>query len=59
MRSVFEAAGGEQGLVRLARAWHARVLADEVVAHAFRHGVHPEHTVRLAAYCAEALGGWS
>lgn len=42
---------------RLADAWHRRVLADEVVAHAFSHGFHPEHTERLAAYFAEALGG--
>ncbi len=32
-------------------------MADEVVAHAFSHGFHPEHTERLAAYWAEALGG--
>ena len=25
--------------------------------HAFSHGYHPEHTERLAAYWAEALGG--
>jgi hemoglobin len=57
MPTVYEAAGGEQGLLRLAGAWHARVVADEVVGHAFRHGVHPDHTRRLAAYWAEALGG--
>ncbi|HTS98068.1 MAG TPA: group II truncated hemoglobin [Streptosporangiaceae bacterium] len=57
MRTVYEAAGGDEGLLRLAGAWHARVLADEEVSHAFRHGVHPEHTQRLAAYWAEALGG--
>ncbi len=57
MRSVFEAAGGEEGLRRLAAAWHARVLADDVVSHAFSHGYHPNHTARLAAYWAEALGG--
>jgi hemoglobin len=44
-------------MLRLAEAWHARVIADEVVGHAFRHGVHPDHTARLAAYWAEALGG--
>jgi len=54
---VYEAAGGDEGLVRLAAAWHARVLADEIVSHAFSHGYHPEHTERLAAYWAEALGG--
>ena len=56
-RSVFDAAGGMDGLRRLADAWHARVMADEVVSHAFSHGFHPEHTERLAAYWAEALGG--
>ena len=57
MRTVYDAAGGDEGLRRLAGAWHARVMADEVVGHAFRHGFHPEHTERLAAYWAEALGG--
>jgi len=57
MQSVYEAAGGRAGLLVLAAAWHARVLADEIVSHPFRHGVHPEHTERLAAYWAEALGG--
>ena len=57
MESVYEAAGGQDGLMRLADAWHARVMADEVVSHAFSHGYHPEHTQRLAAYWAEALGG--
>jgi hemoglobin len=45
------------GLRRLAAAWHERVMADEVVAHAFSHGLHPQHVERLAAYWAEALGG--
>jgi hemoglobin len=53
----YDAAGGDAGLLRLARAWHERVLADEVVSHAFSHGVHAHHTERLAAYWAEALGG--
>jgi hemoglobin len=57
MDSVYDAAGGDVALLRLAEAWHARVLADEVVSHAFRHGVEPDHTARLAAYWAEALGG--
>ena len=54
---MYEAAGGNDGFLRLARAWHARVMADGVVSHAFSHGFHPEHTERLAAYWAEALGG--
>ena len=57
MQTVFEAAGGINGLRHLAAAWHRRVMADEVVAHAFSHGFHPQHTERLAAYWAEALGG--
>jgi hemoglobin len=57
MRTVYEAAGGTQGLRRLADAWHARVMADEVVSHAFSHGYRPDHSERLAAYWAEALGG--
>jgi hemoglobin len=56
-RSLFDAAGGMDGLRRLAAAWHSRVMADEVVSHAFSHGFHPQHTERLAAYWAEALGG--
>jgi hemoglobin len=57
MRSVYEAAGGSEGLLRLAQAWHSRVMADEIVSHAFSHGFHPQHSQRLAAYWAEALGG--
>jgi hemoglobin len=57
MRTVYEAVGGDDGVLRLAEAWHARVLADDVVSHAFSHGFHPQHTERLAAYWAEALGG--
>jgi hemoglobin len=57
MQTVFEAAGGTEGMRRLAYAWHRRVMADEVVAHAFSHGFNPQHVERLAAYLAEALGG--
>jgi hemoglobin len=57
MKTVYEAAGGDAGLSRLAEAWHARVMADEVVSHAFRHGFEPDHTERLAAYWAQVLGG--
>jgi hemoglobin len=57
MQSVYEAAGGYPGLLRLAEAWHTRVMADEVVSHAFSHGFHPQHSERLAAYWTEALGG--
>ncbi|PYS72806.1 MAG: oxidoreductase [Acidobacteria bacterium] len=57
METIYEAAGGWDGMLRLASAWHKRVLEDEVVSHAFRHGFHPQHTERLASYWAEALGG--
>ena len=57
MQTVYEAVGGHEGLLKLAAAWHARVLRDEVVSHAFSHGYHPEHIERLAAYWGEALGG--
>ncbi|HWM99758.1 MAG TPA: group II truncated hemoglobin [Streptosporangiaceae bacterium] len=57
MATVYEAAGGIGGLRRLAQAWHARVMADEEVSHAFSHGYRPDHSERLAAYWAEALGG--
>jgi hemoglobin len=55
--TVYEAAGGAEGLTRLAAAWHERVLADEVVEHAFSHGYRADHVPRLAAYWAETLGG--
>ncbi len=57
MQTVYEAAGGDAGMLRLANAWHDRVMADEVVSHAFSHGFNPDHGERLAAYWAEALGG--
>lgn len=44
-------------MLRLAAAWHERVMADEIVSHAFHDGAKPDHTERLAAYWGEALGG--
>jgi hemoglobin len=56
--TIYDAAGGSDAFVELARAWHRRCLADPVVSHAFSHpGGHPQHVERLAAYWAEALGG--
>jgi hemoglobin len=55
--SIFSAAGGRDGVRRLAEAWHERCLADAVVAHAFSHGYRPDHVERLAAYWIEQLGG--
>ncbi len=56
-QTVYQATGGFEAFLTLAEAWHRRVVTDEVVGHAFRKGVHPEHTRRLAAYWAESLGG--
>ena len=57
MQTIYAAAGGEAGLLRLAEAWHRRVLADPVVSHAFQHGYRADHSERLAAYWGDALGG--
>jgi hemoglobin len=57
MPTVYEAVGGDAGLLLLAEAWHTRVMADEVVSHAFSHGFHADHSERLATYWGEALGG--
>jgi hemoglobin len=55
--TIYEVAGGRQAFLKLAQAWHARCLADPIISHAFSHGYHPQHSERLAAYWAEALGG--
>ena len=56
--SLYEFAGGEAALLALARAHHARCLADPELNHPFSHAdQHPEHVERLAAYWAEVLGG--
>lgn len=55
--TLFDLIGGFDAVRRLAHAWHQRVLADEVVSHAFSHGFHPQHTDRLAAYWCESWGG--
>ena len=55
--TLYEAAGGADGMLALAHAWHERCLADTVAAHPFSHGVHAQHRERLAAYWGEALGG--
>jgi hemoglobin len=57
MQTVYEAAGGDEGMQRLARAWHARVIVDDEVSHAFSQGYLPDHIERLATYWGEALGG--
>ena len=55
--TIYEAMGGADAMLALAEAWHRRCLADAVLAHPFEHGVHAQHTERLAAYWSEQLGG--
>ncbi len=56
--TLFEFAGGEAAVLALARAHHARCLADPELNHPFSHpDQHPQHVERLAAYWAEVLGG--
>ena len=57
METLYDAMGGADAVLAVARAWHERVLADPVVSHAFEHGYRDDHTERLAAYWAEVLGG--
>ena len=56
--TIFQAAGGAPAFLALARAHHARCLADPELNHPFSHpDQHPQHVERLAAYWAEVLGG--
>lgn len=56
--SLYDAVGGYPALLRLSHAWHSRCLADPLASHPFSHpGQQPQHSERLAAYWAEALGG--
>jgi hemoglobin len=56
--SLFEFAGGEEAFLSLAKAHHARCLADPELNHPFSHDdQHPQHVERLAAYWAEVFGG--
>ena len=56
--TLYEFAGGDEAFLALARAHHARCLADPELNHPFSHAdQHPQHVERLAAYWAEVLGG--
>ena len=56
--TLFEFAGGEEAFLRLARAHHARCLADPELTHPFSHpDLHPQHVEPLASDWAEVLGG--
>jgi hemoglobin len=56
--TLYEFAGGDAAFLALARAHHARCLADPELNHPFSHAdQHPQHVERLASYWAEVLGG--
>jgi hemoglobin len=56
--SIYEFAGGDAAFLALARAHHARCVADPELNHPFSHpGQHPQHVERLAAYWGEVMGG--
>jgi hemoglobin len=55
--SLYEYAGGDDAMLALATAHHARCLRDPVLNHPFSHPGHPDHIQRLADYWAEAFGG--
>jgi hemoglobin len=56
--TLYEVAGGGAAFLALARAHHARCLADSELNHPFsKQDQHPQHVERLAAYWAEVLGG--
>jgi hemoglobin len=55
--TVYDRGGRLDGLLRLAAAWHRRVIGGRGRRHAFSHGYRADHSERLAAYWAEALGG--
>jgi hemoglobin len=56
--SLYDFAGAETAFLALARAHHARCLADPELNHPFSHpDQHPQHVERLAAYWAEVMGG--
>jgi hemoglobin len=56
--TLYEFAGGEPAFQALARAHHARCLADPELNHPFSHeDLDPHHVQRLGAYWAEVLGG--
>jgi hemoglobin len=56
--TLYEFAGGGAAFLALAKAHHARCLADPELNHPFSHDdQHPQHVERLAAYWAEVMGG--
>jgi hemoglobin len=56
MPTLFERAGGEQGLHRLEQVFYDSVLADPLLQPLFGAG-RPEHVDHLTAFTAESFGG--
>lgn len=57
-RTIYEAVGGYDALLTLTETWHELCKHDPLTEHPFAMpNLHPQHTERLAAYLAEALGG--
>jgi hemoglobin len=56
--TLYGFAGGPDAFLALARAHHARCLADPELNHLLSHAdKHPQNVERLAAYWAEVRGG--
>jgi hemoglobin len=55
--SLYAEMGGFDKVLALTRRWHELCLQDPLAGHPFEHGVHAQHSERLAAYLAEAFGG--
>lgn len=56
MPSLYEHAGGEEGLHRLEEHFYASVLADPLLEPLFGEG-RPEHVDHLTAFTSESFGG--
>lgn len=57
MPSLYDDLGGFDRILALTHRWHQLCLADPLASHPFDHDLHPHHSLRLAAYLAEAFGG--
>jgi hemoglobin len=55
--TLYEECGRFDQILELCERWHERCLANPDASHPFEHGVHPHHSIRLAAYLSEAFGG--
>src|ERR1700677_2587673 len=56
MASLYEHAGGEEGMHRLEDTFYSSVLADPILSPLFGAG-QPQHVDHLTAFTAESFGG--